>query len=234
MVTNNEADKILFIIVMEIWDVNQNLDSWSNESFDNQINEIDKEQLLLFKSLESIEEMVEREQIEIDRLHGNSSEIQQEIDNRKHKIKAYKLRIETIWNTMIEMKSTITRLKVQKYSGMKNKYTKHESNAKYLFEIPTHEYLQCLTGSEFKDYEKYQKILTKYPQINITSENKKMETTEEVKYLGYYWTKYDKDRPDICYGFTIYKEGGFIQGVLKNFKILSIQAIVLNKRKTEP
>ena len=136
--------------------------------------------------MESIEEMMEREQIEIDRLHGNSSEIQQEIDNRKHKIKAYKLRIETIWNTMIEMKSTITRLKVQKYSGMKNKYTKHESNAKYLFEIPTHEYLQCLTGSEFKDYEKYQKILTKYPQINITSENKKMETTEEVKYLGYY------------------------------------------------
>ena len=75
--------------------------------------------------------------------------------------------------------------RIQRPFNNENKYTKHSSKGKYLFMIPTHEYLKHLSGHEFDNYEKTLKVLTKNPLIYETNENRHLIMEEYVKNGSY-------------------------------------------------
>ena len=109
----------------------------------------------------------------------------------------------------------MTRLKSDRYAG--SKYLEHTPKKKQLFKIPTHEYLQALTGQKFKNYDKICEILTTLPQILETEENKDLAMTEVVRRNDYYYGQFTSTGILHGYGFIIESAGRVRQGVFHDF-----------------
>ena len=131
------------------------------------------------------QKLLEKHNKEIEKPQYSVSKEKEIIEKRRQKINAFS-RGYKILEDCIKMEAAINSLKVQKYSDPRYRYTKHKSNAKYLFDVPTHGYLQHLTNNEFKGYERFQTMLTKYPQIHKPSETRYMKTLEKVRDGDYY------------------------------------------------
>ena len=162
------------------------LDSPLNDSFDDKINKIDKWRCSLVYCLKKSQKLLEKQEKEIEKFQCSVSKEKEIIEKRRQKINAFLRGYKILEDCIKTMEAAINRLKVQKYSDPRYRYTKQKSNAKYLFDVPTHGYLQHLTNNEFKGYERFQIMLTKYPQIHKPSETSNMETWEEVIDGDYY------------------------------------------------
>ena len=116
-----------------------------------------------------------------------------------------------------EIDIALTRLKSQRYAG--TKYLEHASKAKYLFKVPTHDYLKALTGQEFKNYDEIWKILTTQPQILATSQENGQAMEELVIGNNYYCGKFSEMGCLNGYGFIIESSGRVKQGVFVYSKL---------------
>ena len=92
------------------------------------------------------------------------------------------------------------------------KYLKHKLPGKYLFKIPTYEYLMFLGWDEVINYDWIQKMLTNNPMLYLTDQNKHIKFEEKVKNGMYHCGQFDECDKIHGYAFVILSNGDVIQG----------------------
>ena len=93
------------------------------------------------------------------------------------------------------------------------KYLRHNSKGKYLFKVPTYEYLKFLGWKEVANYDWIQSILINNPTTRLIDENKNIRLKELVIKGEYHCGQFDQKNKLHGFGFKILSKGEVWQGV---------------------